>query len=575
MKKFLLTLGLTFAAFAMQAQVVFYVEAPSPNEGDYDVEFAPAGGDWGVLDLTDPANLVIDTLVLVDDGTAADSLGCNALVNGADIEDQIAVVYRGECQFGTKAKMAQDAGAVAVVIINNVPGAPVGMAGGTDGPDVTIPVVMISQDAGALLRDEIDAQETTALIGSKAEYFDNDLSITAKDVFRPQNFGNIQALSVDDTEFEVELGAWVYNQGALAQNAVTLNATVNLGGTELYNETSTPLAAPLAPGDSVFITLPTFSQATYANGYYDIVYTAAATETEEFEGDNTVDADFMMSDNKYSMSHLDATTEEPVRTASFRATGSAENTNCIVFRDENASRMGVTGLTFSASSSQNPAPTSLDGKLIEIYAYKWEDAFVDATEPAVADFLDVSDVADGEYIYTEDLQDENIFVEFETPIALEDNVRYLFCVANYDEDIFIGFDTDLDYTANLDYYLQPLFPLQVDGTWNWVAFGEDVVPAISAHMIPAAELSLVELPLVDLEAYPNPAQTFINIPLNQTGNVDMTITDLSGKVVATQSSVVENNLLEVDVTSIAAGTYVIALQMENGERGTVSVVVNR
>ena len=123
--------------------------------------------------------------------------------------------------------------------------------------------------------------------------------------------------------------------------------------------------------ESIFITLPVFTQATYANGYYDITYETAATETEEFVSDKEVEADFLMSDNDYGLSHMDATTGEPVRSASFRANPSSENTNCIVFSDPNASRMGAAGITFSGASSQNPTATTLDGKLIEIYAYKW------------------------------------------------------------------------------------------------------------------------------------------------------------------------------------------------------------
>ena len=52
------------------------------------------------------------TAVLVDDGTAADSLGCGVLVNNAAISGNIAVVYRGTCEFGVKALNAQNAGAI-------------------------------------------------------------------------------------------------------------------------------------------------------------------------------------------------------------------------------------------------------------------------------------------------------------------------------------------------------------------------------------------------------------------------------------------------------------------------------
>jgi hypothetical protein len=60
-------------------------------------------------------------MAFATDATAADSLACNAVTS--DVNGKIAVLYRGDCQFGVKAKNAQDAGAIAVIIINNVPGA--------------------------------------------------------------------------------------------------------------------------------------------------------------------------------------------------------------------------------------------------------------------------------------------------------------------------------------------------------------------------------------------------------------------------------------------------------------------
>ena len=134
------------------AQIAVYVVEPQSLSGSLDFTWGDPPT-WGTADLNDPAESVQDTILLVDDGTAEDSLGCNPLVN--DLTGKIAVVYRGDCQFGTKALNAQNAGAVGVIIINHT-GAAVGMNGGTDGPNVTIPVVMISEDDGAFLRAGMD-----------------------------------------------------------------------------------------------------------------------------------------------------------------------------------------------------------------------------------------------------------------------------------------------------------------------------------------------------------------------------------------------------------------------------------
>ncbi|MBJ6366725.1 PA domain-containing protein [Snuella sedimenti] len=85
-------------------------------------------------------------LVLVDDGSGAPSEGCNALTNGVSINNKIAVIERGSCNFTVKVKNAQDAGAVAVLMVNNVAGAPI-VQGGEDAT-ITIPSAMISKEEG-------------------------------------------------------------------------------------------------------------------------------------------------------------------------------------------------------------------------------------------------------------------------------------------------------------------------------------------------------------------------------------------------------------------------------------------
>lgn len=109
-------------------------------------------------------------LVLVDDGTTGDSLGCNTLINTAEIAGKIAVIYRGSCEFGTKALNAQNAGAIGVIIINNAAGT-MDMAAGTDGAAVSIPVAMISNASGATVKTQLDAGTLVrGILGTKKEW---------------------------------------------------------------------------------------------------------------------------------------------------------------------------------------------------------------------------------------------------------------------------------------------------------------------------------------------------------------------------------------------------------------------
>ena len=71
-----------------------------------------------------------------------------------DLTGKIALVSRGTCEFGMKSLNAQNAGAEAVIIYNNVGGI-VNMAAGAVGADVTIPSVFMGKLDGELLRDHL------------------------------------------------------------------------------------------------------------------------------------------------------------------------------------------------------------------------------------------------------------------------------------------------------------------------------------------------------------------------------------------------------------------------------------
>ena len=100
--------------------------------------------------------------------TAADSaanglgLGCDPITgnNAKAIKANIALLSRGgTCSFVVKVKNAQDAGAIGVLIADNVAGAPLGMTG-VD-PSVTIPAVRISLDDGTALLAKLSSRSRT------------------------------------------------------------------------------------------------------------------------------------------------------------------------------------------------------------------------------------------------------------------------------------------------------------------------------------------------------------------------------------------------------------------------------
>ena len=82
-------------------------------------------------------------------GTATDA--CEPLVNAAEVAGKIALVDRGLCGFTIKVANAQAAGAIAVLVADNVAGSPPAGLGGAD-PTVTIPSARITLDDGNTIR---------------------------------------------------------------------------------------------------------------------------------------------------------------------------------------------------------------------------------------------------------------------------------------------------------------------------------------------------------------------------------------------------------------------------------------
>jgi hypothetical protein len=94
-----------------------------------------------------PAALT-NSLVLYADATPDTSDACEVATNAAALNGKIAVIRRGTCAFALKVKAAQNAGAVAVIIVNNQAGT-VSMAG--DDVTITIPAVSMTQADGEAL----------------------------------------------------------------------------------------------------------------------------------------------------------------------------------------------------------------------------------------------------------------------------------------------------------------------------------------------------------------------------------------------------------------------------------------
>lgn len=128
------------------------INSPSGIAGQYQAVEAGFGPAVPTIPLT-------ADLALVNDNVGPDvNDACEPIVNATSINGKIAVILRGTCGFVDKVQAAQNAGAVAVIMVNNVAGAPIAM-GGTS-TTITIPSVMVSDIDGAAIIAQLQAATT-------------------------------------------------------------------------------------------------------------------------------------------------------------------------------------------------------------------------------------------------------------------------------------------------------------------------------------------------------------------------------------------------------------------------------
>ncbi|MCB1007469.1 MAG: M36 family metallopeptidase [Acidobacteria bacterium] len=147
------------------------VNAPAPVAGGQVA--GTAGSGWGGqtgYNVTQDLTYLNDQSGVADDGCCNDG---NTLCTAPqlalwNVTGKIALLRRGQCEFGTKAVNAQNAGAIGVILINNVDTI-ISMGPGVNGASATIPILSIPMDVGATwlanqsgLNATMDATNTVA-----------------------------------------------------------------------------------------------------------------------------------------------------------------------------------------------------------------------------------------------------------------------------------------------------------------------------------------------------------------------------------------------------------------------------
>ncbi len=449
---FILASLLTAGMLAGQA---FILNSPQEIAGGYD--FAAAGFGQTLTDSVWTADGVF-----VDDGTAIPSESCQPLTNPGEIAGKIALIDRGSCEFGLKCLNAENAGAIAVVVVNSAPGAGTIVMGiGAVGGQVTVPCIMIPYEVGQLIRIAMLSDQIVNISLGNLEPPPppaNDISVSNFHVLIPP-MGIVPASQVQQPgDFVFTPGAEIINKGVNAAPNYTIDVTIThtpSGGapTEVYSE-SYVSSEPIAPGDTTgLILFPAFdpvSPVDYGKGVYAYSYAISMDSTDNASFNNAASGSFTLSDNLYSKATWNAATSLPNITASTTIAGGGNIEFITAIDVPYGEGFFISEVFFSVRRSEG-----LAGIPLQAYVYKWNDLneglAVDGGELeirgiAVYTFAD-DDPSTGEELTLPFLDYET----FEpTGVLTENDSKYLVGV-RYEgaETVTLGFDSNINYNRTV------------------------------------------------------------------------------------------------------------------------------
>ena len=109
-----------------------------------------------------------------DDASGTTHEACGAAFNAGALAGKIVLLDRGTCSFTIKVKNAQNAGAIAVIVADNIPGEFPFIMGGTDNT-ITIPAILVRFETGDSIKQLLAASTTVNVTMKQGVALDGDI----------------------------------------------------------------------------------------------------------------------------------------------------------------------------------------------------------------------------------------------------------------------------------------------------------------------------------------------------------------------------------------------------------------
>ena len=334
------------------------------------------------------------------------------------------------------------------------------------------------------------------------------------------NYYQIPLTQVAPIDFEVA----AFNGGVNTQSNVVLNVDVNEGA---FIGSSDP--AQINSLDTATLTLST-QFTPDANGDYDIVQTISADSTDDVPGNNEID------DISFSVGDF-------------------------IYARDNGSPGG---------STTNGADGFESGNLFDVWADQTLKA-IDIRIPGGTNGAQLGtefyvklysvDVATGDFIYemesdvltlTQQMQNTSLTVPLLSPVNVFANTTYLAVVGSFGEGLRVS-------TAGTSEPQTSFFLDLADNTWYY----QTGTPYVRLNFDPTIGIEENHTTFMVGNVFPNPlsGEGTLNVFMNNAKNMYMEITDLSGKLVGSESRSLNQgeNKIALDTEQLSSGIYTVTL----------------
>lgn len=569
---------------------------------------------------------------------AFDSLACNTLVNGTgsfpSLAGSFALAYRGDCSFVTKAGYAQAAGAIGIIIVNNVDvPVTIGMSEDPASPfagTITIPVLMISKADGDAINTLINAGESATISLTNWGFNQpNDLAIVPYSVsafhamaipYKQLNAGNNNPDAYSDYT-----AALVANTGTSTELNVGVSRILNFspagGGATTTLLADTLLYTAFDPLDSVNIYYSSVPNHFHVNeaGTLTFDYNVFSDAFDNIPFDNSFSYDVYATDSVYSKSRYNIATGDPMHDIFYRHSSAPMLLCGPMFYVQNGGHVARKIRASMMMSGDEDHVGIQSHSDVYFYIYKWVDMNGDGY-PDIGEFEMVSASAkqfstadtNGRYF---DVVVSDMNGDPNGKVVLEDETWYWVTVEN-PNDMFVATDDKTSFysrlvsakqgvTPRLEYYA-PMYPgdhytfISADPSTDTMMlfpfinrFYRDIdslgyfnvtgrVPSLALHVSENnIAVHVNEIPAVKsiLDIYPNPATDLINVTIESDKIItkaEYRILDGAGRIVSKGSvQSAGNNRLQISTANIASGTYYVVISSDAGHHAAKKFVVQK